>query len=162
MLRLQAAADGAAGVVVVESAACAALHVVHQAPLLGLQLLIAHRQLPRCLFCSLLQQRLLLPLCVALTHVQLRHIRGGSANKYHACLDECHADGDPAAVDDQDEVIDQQTPYQRVLVREAHAVRAVHQSCRYEEDGGKVFLFSWNAYVSRRHRVANRVNAGAQ
>eukprot|EP00964_Phaeocystis_antarctica_P020820 scaffold11521_cov68-Phaeocystis_antarctica.AAC.5 len=88
--RLQAAADGAAGVVVVECAARAALHIVHQALLLGLQLLIAHLQAPLILRQHLTACPLLHSLRVVRAQVQLHHVRGHGANDGRTHIAECY------------------------------------------------------------------------
>ena len=81
MPRLEATADGAAIFVVVEGAD-AALHVVEQALLLGLELLHALLELPllRCLRPAPYRLRIGLRLLrIAVTQVQLRRVRGSGA-----------------------------------------------------------------------------------
>eukprot|EP00964_Phaeocystis_antarctica_P006031 scaffold3303_cov66-Phaeocystis_antarctica.AAC.2 len=85
--RLQAAADGAALVVVIERAATP-LHIVQQAFLLGPQLLHALLQAPlllvHCLPQASLVLRLALLLRVAVAQVYLDQVRHDEANDQHA------------------------------------------------------------------------------
>ena len=83
MRALQAAADGAA-VVVVEGAATA-LHVVHEPLLLGLQLLHALLHFPILLLLLVLESLLL---HVAVAQVHLRHVRHDKANGEHGLADQ--------------------------------------------------------------------------
>eukprot|EP00964_Phaeocystis_antarctica_P022267 scaffold12354_cov54-Phaeocystis_antarctica.AAC.3 len=114
--RLQAAANGAAIVAVVERAAAALeLVIVQQALVRGLQLLHAFLQPPAFLARSLLQASLLPlqslfllhPLHVAVAQVHLCQVRHDEANDQHALAGQPHL----AAEGDDPEAIEQQKAY---------------------------------------------------
>eukprot|EP00964_Phaeocystis_antarctica_P051342 scaffold29950_cov60-Phaeocystis_antarctica.AAC.4 len=149
---LQAAADGAAVVAVVERAA-AALHIVHQALLLGLQLLVALLQLPPLLCQSSLILHLLLIICIDLSQVHLYHVRDDEAHHVRADITKCQSERKLEADGGQKEVQGQQEAHQPELVRKAHSVRPVDQSGHESDEGPKVIDLRRRASGSRVHHV---------
>eukprot|EP00964_Phaeocystis_antarctica_P155321 scaffold124425_cov63-Phaeocystis_antarctica.AAC.2 len=124
------AADGAAVVGIVAEGVAAALHIVHQAFLLGLQLLGAFLQSPVVLVHVSLFR-------VAATQVELCHLRDGGANDERAHLIGGNGDRALAA---HGELNHRQQPYkahQREFLNEGHAVGPVDESNRDGDQGDK-------------------------